>query len=317
MSIMDFCAAKRPSELLARVKQRVAEKQGREKRSKEIISLRGMIKDLDTQIRALLLDYRSGEIGPERTEELQKELEDKLDQRDALKKTVEDLQAVEDQEVRDQKREKMAREMRGGGKTDGERGGIEGDKASLTPLDENEEQEKKGFKLGSSKDLLMEEIPSDPFAATAPRAVSPLPGSRKGKAKALVQAGKVRLHSSRFTFSRLADSCCSRHSLGDRVVTHLSTTLLKLPSDPTLLPLLRKTIPPPLLDPLLPLLIVPPNNESLLVLDCRLPASPFRNLHLPHRPIKKEDPKKITANTVVQPALPSSPSSTPKRQQTP
>ncbi|GAA5900874.1 uncharacterized protein JCM6883_004682 [Sporobolomyces salmoneus] len=192
MSIMDFCAAKRPSELLARVKQRVAEKQGREKRSKEIISLRGMIKDLDTQIRALLLDYRSGEIGPERTEELQKELEDKLDQRDALKKTVEDLQAVEDQEVRDQKREKMAREMRGGGKTDGERGGIEGDKASLTPLDENEEQEKKGFKLGSSKDLLMEEIPSDPFAATAPRAVSPLPGSRKGKAKALVQAGKPR-----------------------------------------------------------------------------------------------------------------------------
>jgi hypothetical protein len=203
MSIMDFCAARRPSELLARVKQRVEEKHEREKRSKEIGTLRGMIKELDTQIRALLLDYRSGEIGPERTQELQKELEDRLDQRDALKKSVEDLQAAEDQELRDQKREKLARETRleaAGIKmeefSEAARDAVESlhsmpSTARLLPVEEDE-KENTGFKLGSSRDLLIDEIPTDPFAATAPRAVSPLPSSRKGKAKALVQPGKVR-----------------------------------------------------------------------------------------------------------------------------
>ncbi|GAA5993989.1 hypothetical protein JCM5350_008019 [Sporobolomyces pararoseus] len=207
MSIMDFCAARRPSELLARVKQRVAEKHERERRSKEINSLRGSIKELDTQIRALLLDYRSGEIGPERTQELQKELEDRLDQRDALKKTVEDLQAAEDHEIRDQKRDKLARETRlasVGIKVEEEvtqqDSGANPTMATLTTLDYDDDEEAKestGFKLGSSKDLLLEEVSMDPFAATAPRAVSPLPSSRKGKAKALVQPGKPR-NSSRY-----------------------------------------------------------------------------------------------------------------------
>lgn len=212
MSIMDFCAAKKPSELLARVKQRVVEKHERERRTQEISALRSQIKELDTQIRGLLLDYRSGEIGPERTLELQKELEKTLDQRDAVKKEVEDLQAAEDQEVRDQKREKMERDRRlasVGIKIEETATSVStpvgaslGSLASMaysTPIDgqdalgdEEEEKENIGFKLGSSRDLLKDEIPSDPFAATAPRAVSPMPGSRKGKAKALVQPGKVR-----------------------------------------------------------------------------------------------------------------------------
>ncbi|GAA6014739.1 hypothetical protein JCM11491_001959 [Sporobolomyces phaffii] len=202
MSIMDFCAARKPSELLARVKQRVAEKHERERRTKEIGSLRGRIKDLDTQIRALLLDYRSGEIGPERTQELQKELEDRLDQRDALKKSVEDLQAAEDQEIRDQKREKVARDTRLATV------GIRIEEIGESPTGSNEqasplgtlsleegEKETTQFKLGSSRDLLADQMPTDPFAATAPRAVSPLPSSRKGKAKALVQPGKPRASS--------------------------------------------------------------------------------------------------------------------------
>jgi len=214
MSIMDFCAARKPSELLARVKQRVVEKHEREKRTIEIGALRSQIKELDTQIRGLLLDYRSGEIGPERTLELQKELEKTLDQRDAVKKEVEDLQAAEDQEVRDQKREKLERDRRlasVGIKIEETATSIStpvgapslGSLASMaysTPIegqderDAEEEKENVGFKLGSSRDLLKDEIPSDPFAATAPRAVSPMPGSRKGKSKALIQPGKVSLN---------------------------------------------------------------------------------------------------------------------------
>ncbi|GAA5942954.1 uncharacterized protein JCM15063_006169 [Sporobolomyces koalae] len=200
MSIMDFCAAKKPSELLARVKQRVLEKHEREQRSQEISTIRATIKELDTQIRALLLDYRSGEIGPERTQELQRELETRLDHRDALKKSVEDLQAAEDQVVSEQKRHKSEQDRKLAN------AGFEVDKAGkitdvpvetlaprLVPLvDEEDEKENTGFKLGSSKDLLAEVIPTDPFAATAPRAVSPMPSSRKGKAKALVQPGKPR-----------------------------------------------------------------------------------------------------------------------------
>ncbi|GAA5964758.1 hypothetical protein JCM21900_000193 [Sporobolomyces salmonicolor] len=202
LSIMDFCAAKKPSELLARVKQRVAEKHEREKRSKEIQQLRAQIKELDTQIRELLLDYRSGEIGPERTHQLQRELEETLDRRDAVKKEVEDLQAREDHETRERKREKSEREQALA------RVGITVDPASPisqlaksamraaattdSPAQDEKEMEKLGFKLGSSKDLLLPEPPKDPFAATAPRAVSPLPGSKKGKAKALVQPGKPR-----------------------------------------------------------------------------------------------------------------------------
>ncbi|GAA6059243.1 hypothetical protein JCM10212_006636 [Sporobolomyces blumeae] len=187
LSIMDFCAAKKPSELLARVKQRVAEKHERERRSQEIATLRAQIKELDTQIRGLLLDYRSGEIGPERTQELQRELEATLDQRDALKKEVEDLQAAEDQDVRERKREKAEKEkvwanLRSEGAS---LGAVSNPSATQT---ETERAEAPEFRLGSSKDLLVAAAALDPFAATAPRAVSPcVSSSAKGKGKATLQ----------------------------------------------------------------------------------------------------------------------------------
>ncbi|GAA5863110.1 hypothetical protein JCM3774_001424 [Rhodotorula dairenensis] len=59
ISVMDFCAARKPSELIARVKQRVAEKQERERRTKLLDKLKVELKDLDLRIRGLLLEYRS------------------------------------------------------------------------------------------------------------------------------------------------------------------------------------------------------------------------------------------------------------------
>ncbi|GAA5984808.1 hypothetical protein JCM10908_003514 [Rhodotorula pacifica] len=59
ISVMDFCAARKPSELIARVKQRVAEKQERERRTKLLDKLKAELKDLDVRIRGLLLEYRS------------------------------------------------------------------------------------------------------------------------------------------------------------------------------------------------------------------------------------------------------------------
>lgn len=59
ISVMDFCAARKPSELIARVKQRVAEKQERERRTKLLDKLKVELKELDVRIRGLLLEYRS------------------------------------------------------------------------------------------------------------------------------------------------------------------------------------------------------------------------------------------------------------------
>lgn len=59
ISVMDFCAAKKPSELIARVKLRVAEKQERERRTKLLDKLKAELKELDVRIRGLLLEYRS------------------------------------------------------------------------------------------------------------------------------------------------------------------------------------------------------------------------------------------------------------------
>lgn len=59
ISVMDFCAAKKPSELIARVKLRVAEKQERERRTKLLDKLKADLKELDVRIRGLLLEYRS------------------------------------------------------------------------------------------------------------------------------------------------------------------------------------------------------------------------------------------------------------------
>ncbi|BGP19367.1 hypothetical protein JCM10213v2_007456 [Rhodosporidiobolus nylandii] len=131
ISIMDFCHARKPSELLARVRQRVQEKQERERRAKEVEQKRAQLKELDGRIRALLLEYRSNggaaasavpsPAAPEaadatlraRHEEatrLQRELERALDERDAVKAEVEVLQAREAQDAEIRKKERAEKE---------------------------------------------------------------------------------------------------------------------------------------------------------------------------------------------------------------
>ncbi|BGP50990.1 hypothetical protein JCM10450v2_006916 [Rhodotorula kratochvilovae] len=205
ISVMDFCAARKPSELLARVKQRVAEKQERERRGKRLALLRDELKDLDGRIRALLLEYRSGgEDKPqEETARLQRELEQALDQRDAVKAEVEELQGKEDADERVRRKERAEKEkaLKDAGVHVDERGRFVSDATGRTmraiplpPLQPEEDDDalaapppadEGGFKLGSSKDLLLAAAAADPFSTQAPRAVSPAAGSAKGKGRAL------------------------------------------------------------------------------------------------------------------------------------
>ncbi|GAA6052167.1 hypothetical protein JCM3770_001251 [Rhodotorula araucariae] len=204
ISVMDFCAARKPSELLARVKQRVAEKQERERRSKRLAALRDELKDLDGRIRALLLEYRSGsEAKPaDETARLQCELEQALDQRDAVKAEVEELQAREDDDDRVRRRERADKEKalaEAGVSVDAQGKFLPatpagaGAAASVAELDHDAGADtSEGFKLGSSKDLLVVAAAADPFSTHAPRAVSPAPGSAKGKGRALNPPAKAR-----------------------------------------------------------------------------------------------------------------------------
>ncbi|GAA6013371.1 hypothetical protein JCM10207_000872 [Rhodosporidiobolus poonsookiae] len=215
ISIMDFCAARKPSELLARVKQRVAEKQAREKRQKEVEALRGRLKALDARIRVLLLEYRTkgggsgGAGGGEGAEDspagraiadaaaarLQKELELALDERDAVKAEVEELQRREEEDEGIRKRERAEKEKAlaaVGVKVEG--GKIKSTTpvpAAAAPVEETKpevkEEEELGCVVGSSREMMSSLRPADPFATNAPRSVSPAaaPGSSKGKGKAL------------------------------------------------------------------------------------------------------------------------------------
>ncbi|GAA5984470.1 hypothetical protein JCM11641_006992 [Rhodosporidiobolus odoratus] len=232
ISIMDFCAARKPSELLARVRLRVQEKQAREKRAKELESKRGQLKELDAKIRALLLEYRSTGAGTapsrlpppstleevqvargkeEAAEALQVRLEKALDERDSVKGQVEELQAREEEEDARRKRERQEKERalaQVGVK-------VEGGKLTRTQVppvgsetpSQQEGGEEKGFVIGSSKELGFLptlDTPVDPFAANAPRAprggdaaAAPSGGAKaksKGKGKAVgVAAGDMKI----------------------------------------------------------------------------------------------------------------------------
>ncbi|KWU44556.1 Proteophosphoglycan ppg4, partial [Rhodotorula sp. JG-1b] len=203
ISVMDFCAARKPSELIARVKQRVAEKQERERRTKLLDKLKVELKELDVRIRGLLLEYRSasgtgsaagdkskpdldGAVGEETERSshsirLQQELEAALDERDRVKAELEDLRVTEEADEVARKKRALA-----------EKKGL-----TMVPPPPPRSGEEAGFKLGSSRDLLAGQFHGDaplvdPFSTSAPRAVSPAAGSAKGKAKAITQAGKPR-----------------------------------------------------------------------------------------------------------------------------
>jgi hypothetical protein len=154
--IMDFCAAKRPSELLARVKQRVAEKQ-EQKQEKE------KAKVVFDKMRARI---------------------------EAIKRVEEGMSSSGE----DQLRRKMLGEER-----DGLERLVELELAAASDaVGSNKEQQVDDpckSKQGSSKDLgykISSDI-LDPFAACAPRAVSPaLTSSKaKGKGKAVIPSSNV------------------------------------------------------------------------------------------------------------------------------
>lgn len=159
IQIMDFCAANRPSELLARVKQRVAEKGVREKRKRELQRGRENLVGIEEDLSAWRLEKegmdekewgkRERWLGREKVtvEREIKELEERV---------------REDEEV-----------------------GVGGGKKVVV---KEEEKDEEAFQQGSSKDLLYVQGPAasmDPFAATAPRAISPSLPSAKGKGRAL------------------------------------------------------------------------------------------------------------------------------------
>ncbi|GAA5838042.1 hypothetical protein JCM11251_006832 [Rhodosporidiobolus azoricus] len=241
LSIMDFCAAGKPSELLMRVRQRVAEKQERERRARELEGKKAELKELDGKIRVLLLEYRekgallaagakkdataqevtAAEDAKDEAQSLQKALERTLDLRDACKKEVEDLVAKEEIEEGVRKKERAERERamaKVGVKIEGGRltaaspaaEPVPGQKTLPAPdarvQEIGEEQEDvemsraRGFKVGSSKELLRETAPLDPFATNAPRAISlAAPGpSAKGKGKAMNQLASKPRPSTRY-----------------------------------------------------------------------------------------------------------------------
>ncbi|GAA5902331.1 hypothetical protein JCM8208_007262 [Rhodotorula glutinis] len=204
VSIMDFCAARKPSELLVRVKQRVAEKQERERRSKRLETLRAELKGLDTEIRGLLLEYRNGgttTTAPEEQGEyglpvgkaaddrvvdemhrLQRELEAALDMRDAVKADIEELESKEDDEERRRRRDQAAMERASTAVGVRRDGSIETPAPaparvapvrpeggpSPFPTTDEPAAAPQGFKLGSSKDLLpLSTSPSSSSSANA------------------------------------------------------------------------------------------------------------------------------------------------------
>ena len=201
VTIMDFCAARKPSELLVRVRQRIAEKQERERRAKRLEQLRAELKGLDTEIRALLLEYRNGGTSApapptaddsdspaivDEMHRLQRELEAALDARDAVKA---DIEALETDEVDDEcrrRRDQVEVERASaalGVRRDGSIGTpplapaparvapvrLEGAPPPFpTTCDESTPAPApQGFKLGSSKDLL----------ANSPSTSTPLPAA--------------------------------------------------------------------------------------------------------------------------------------------
>lgn len=175
IQIMDFCAARRPSELLKRVKVRVKEKREREDREKEVNLLRARVDALRAEADQLRSSLGDGADEHERAHRI-----------DLVSRESEQLDA----DIR-------AREQREKDRDDEVRRSVERAKALVAAesrLPPAPAPTTAAFIQGSSKDLLRLRPDNDPFASTAPRAVSPSPASAKGKGRALHPLnGAVRL----------------------------------------------------------------------------------------------------------------------------
>lgn len=168
----DFCAAKRPSELLARVKTRVAEKQLREKikaafeRKKELVA---NIQEQETILATRLRDLQDANA------QASPEFGAVVTRYTALVKERQQLE----REVLDEEMKELEAELEKAREKEARAAALGAAKA------EKEREDEEMFKQGSSKDLLAAPLPStDPFSANAPRAVSPSPQSTKGKGRA-------------------------------------------------------------------------------------------------------------------------------------
>lgn len=156
IQIQDFCAAKRPSELLARVKERVRAKAEKEKKSKILVEKKRYMGELRAWQASAEANRGSWAVAgvEERMELRMQEAERQCVEVEAFVREYEEAEAEE---------ERRKEEKKEGGAKDDDR-----------------------FRQGSSKDLLPLAPPStDPFSACAPRSSSPAPQSRKGKGRAL------------------------------------------------------------------------------------------------------------------------------------
>mgnify|MGYP001563683815 FL=1 len=153
IQIQDFCAAKRPSELLARVKERVREKAEKEKKAKVIAEKKRYLGELRAWQASAEASRASWAVAG-----VEERLEERMLGVQRQCAEVEEFVRVYEVEEAEEERSKVE-----GGARD-------------------EDQ----FRQGSSKDLLPLAAPSsDPFSACAPRSSSPASQSRKGKGRAL------------------------------------------------------------------------------------------------------------------------------------
>lgn len=174
--LQDFCAAKRPSELLARVKARVAEKKERERAKADIDSKKQQIEDMklrEADLQLLVGNDMRQDGGPKRPDLLANGVLI-TSERMRLEKEVEEYEKHEAEAESARQVAKAARQ-----------------KAANLAKAKREQEERERSRQGSSKDLITAAPVNDPFAATAPRAVSPSTQSAKGKGKAPAPPGKV------------------------------------------------------------------------------------------------------------------------------
>ncbi|SGY41347.1 BQ5605_C003g02499 [Microbotryum silenes-dioicae] len=196
IQIMDFCAAKRPSELIARVKARVSEKQERER----IATLLEKKRARRGEIIAEQLGWANEESATSRKEDERAETKRRSEQlkkeRATLEAAIQTLVNREAELAVAREQERIARAAATEGLANGNIGAaakalglsVSSSATMSTNAEIAEPAKNKSEELtmrqGSSKDLLFSNV-NDPFAATAPRAVSPSVQSAKGKAKAV------------------------------------------------------------------------------------------------------------------------------------
>ncbi|SCV66910.1 BQ2448_5556 [Microbotryum intermedium] len=195
--LQDFCAAKRPSELLARVKARVSEKQERERIATLLDKKRARLGEIIAEQLGWANEDPAASRRDDERAETKRRNEQLKKERATLEAAIQTLVNRETELAVASEQERIARAAATEGLANGNIGAaakalglsVPSNAAALANSEIAEPIHKKPEELamrqGSSKDLLFSSV-NDPFAATAPRAVSPSIQSAKGKAKAVL-----------------------------------------------------------------------------------------------------------------------------------